>query len=148
MLLGALLTACATPSLPATPSPFPTFDLSRLPPPGGAPPEVRAYLAEAAPYSDPGVVALAPQFTVDRLDRIVATLEALSPPPAMASAHQALLKGYRSIAQGRRIAVENVGDNQLQAEARSLTDFGQALLQEHLQIVDTYLASLRATPIP
>lgn len=66
----------------------------------------------------------------------------------MIPAHETLLKGYRSIAEGRRIQVGNVGDGQQQAEARSLLDFGQLLLQEHYQIVTAYLEALATTPVP
>jgi len=66
----------------------------------------------------------------------------------MIPAHETLLKGYRTIAQGRHIAVENIGDGAQQAEARSQYDFGRLLLQEHIQIVTAYLAALRSTPVP
>ena len=112
------------------------------------PAEVRAYLAEVAGYTTPGIISAAPEFSPERLDGIVATLEGLTVPPDMIPAHETLLKGYRSIAQGRHIAVENVGDGAQQAEARSLYDFGQLLLQEHIQIVNAYLAALRTTPVP
>ena len=66
----------------------------------------------------------------------------------MILAHEKLLKGYLTMVEGRRIQVDNIGDGEQQAEARSLTDFGQLLLQEHIQIVNAYLVSLRATPVP
>lgn len=133
-----------------TPSPFPTFDLNELPPPpdGARRSEVRTYLGNVAAYTAPSVIAAAPDFSVERLDGIVATLEAITAPPDMIPAHDTLLKGYRSIAQGRRIQVENIGDGEQQAEARSLMDFGKLLLQEHRQIVSAYLASQRVTPVP
>ena len=157
LLCLTLLAGCANQPAAATPtpSPFPTFDLSELPPPGGetppepiAPPDVQAYLAEVASYASPSIIAAAPEFSVERLDGIVATLEAVTVPPEMIPAHETLLKGYRTIVEGRRIHVENIGDGAQQAEARSLTDFGQLLLQEHVQIVNAYLAALGATPVP
>ncbi len=151
LLCLALLAGCASQTIPAapTPSPFPTFDLNDLPPPVDVTPaEVRTYLAEVAGYTTPGIISAATEFSTERLDGIVATLEGLPVPSDMIPAHETLLKGYRTIAQGRHIAVDNVGDGAQQAEARSLTDFGQLLLQEHIQIVNAYLAALRTTPVP
>jgi len=159
LLLGiATQASCASqlPALKPTASPFPTFDLSELPPPLGgestttaiAPLEVQTYLTEVAAYANSSIIAAAPQFSVQQLDGIVAALEAISVPPEMILAHEKLLKGYLTMVEGRRIQVDNIGDGEQQAEARSLTDFGQLLLQEHIQIVNAYLVSLRATPVP
>lgn len=149
LLCLSLLAGCAALPDAATPSPFPTFDLRELPPPVGIePPTVRAYLSEVAAYTDPAFIAVAPRFSVERLNNILATLETVTAPPEMLPAHETLLKGYRSIAEGRRIQVGNVGDGQQQAEARSLLDFGQLLLQEHNQIVVAYLEALATTPVP
>ena len=158
LLCLALLAGCATqpPASTPAPSPFPTFDLSDLPTPLAAeespldlaPPAVTEYLAAVAPYTTSGIIAAAPDFSTERLDGIVTTLEGLTVPPDMIPAHETLLKGYRTIAQGRHIAVENIGDGAQQAEARSQYDFGRLLLQEHIQIVTAYLAALRSTPVP
>jgi len=115
---------------------------------GLVPIDVRAYLVAVEPYTSPLYILYTSQMSPEGLDATVATLEALDVPPEMQAAHETLLKGFRTVADGRHLAREHIGDNELQAEARSQTDFGQLLLREHVQIVSAYLASLRATPVP
>lgn len=115
---------------------------------GLIPLEVRVYLSEVRPYTTPEHIVYAPQMSAEDLNSIVETLETLEPPGELEPAHETLLKGYRAIAEGRRIRAENLADNVLQAEARSLADFGQVLLREHVQIVSAYVSSLQPTPVP
>ena len=108
--------------------------------------EVRSYLVETERYTTPLLIAYAPQMEVDYLESITAELERLTPPEEMVPAHTSLVKGYRHIAEGRRLRVERIGDNLLQAEAHSLTDYGLVLLREHVDMVSTYLKSFEDAP--
>jgi hypothetical protein len=143
--------AATTESLPGAPAPemislagreIPTSQWFTIPI------EVRAYLVETERYATPLFIAYAPQMAVDHLESITAEVERLVPPEEMALAHTNLVKGYRHIAEGRRLQVENIGDNLLQAEAYSLTDYGQVLLREHVNMVSTYLETFESASQP
>lgn len=140
-----------TESLPSVPAPE-TISLAGREIPTSQwvtiPIEVRAYLVEIERYTTPLLIAYAPQMAVDYLQSIAAEVERMMPPEEMALAHANLVKGYRQIAEGRRLQVENIGDNLLQAEAHSLTDYGQMLLREHVDMVSIYLKSFEDAPQP
>lgn len=147
MLATAMLVAagCAGSKTPE-PSPGPVAAQADVPPWARVPLEARSYLADVALYTSPGYLAYAHQLQPEALDLVVVTLEAVEVPQDLLPAHDALLGAYQTIAQGRRLMVDSIGDNLLQEEARSQIDFGRLGFHEHVQHVEAYLASYGVTP--
>ena len=140
-----------TPTAAATATPAPARALIAPAPPAGwalVPVTVRAYLASVGPFTNGSAIALAPEQSLAYLDDTIATLEGVVPPADLAPAHETLLKGYRAIAEGRRLITQDVRNNELRAEGYSLLDWGQALLREYVQIVAAHVAALQATRQP
>ncbi|MCR4407985.1 MAG: hypothetical protein NUW24_13885 [Anaerolineae bacterium] len=100
--------------------------------------EVNIYLARIAPYTSTQAIIESAQHSAPYLERVLATIEGLEPPPELAEAHALLVEGYRFILDGRRV-LDTHPRGEERAEGAFMMDWGISRLWEHQRLVMEYL---------